>query len=344
MRIVFLVLAIIAVSPLRVQPQGVPFTELVPVPAGPFTMGSASGPADERPSHNVDLSAFSIERTPVTNRQFAEFLKAKGPGAKNEFYDPDDGDARIHLMGGQWTADPGAEQLPVVEPTWYGAREYCRWAGRRLPTEAEWEKAARGTDGRRFPWGNAQPDQTRAHYSAGWRESSPSAHVRPAPARMVCSTWRGTRGNGPSAYKPIPTMPVTVERTPTARSNYQRAAEDRIQAAKRSRPRIEAEACHANQTRATTTSVFAARVSRGEIAATAGSSVVRGESRPRKTESLGSREARRRTQMSRQFDAEVSASWAGACEIQAPEAHRCEGGKEAYRSTQAYGFSRMGFS
>lgn len=205
MRIVFLVLAIIAVSPLRVQPQGVPFTELVPVPAGPFTMGSASGPADERPSHNVDLSAFSIERTPVTNRQFAEFLKAKGPGAKNGFYDPDDGDARIHIRGGQWTADPGAEQLPVVEPTWYGAREYCRWAGRRLPTEAEWEKAARGTDGRRFPWGNAQPDQTRAHYSAGWREFVPVGS-RPSGASpyglldMAGNAWEWTS----SAYKPYP--------------------------------------------------------------------------------------------------------------------------------------------
>ena len=277
MRIVFLVLAIVAVSPLRVQPQGVPFTELVPVPAGPFTMGSASGPADERPSHNVDLSAFSIERTPVTNRQFAEFLKAKGPGAKNEFYDPDDGDARIHIRGGQWTADPGAEQLPVVEPTWYGAREYCRWAGRRLPTEASGKRRREAPTVVASRGETPSPTRRARTTAPGGASSSPSAHVRPAPARTVCSTWRGTRGNGPAApTSPIPTTPVTVERTLTARSNEQHAAEDRIQAAKRSRPRIAAETCHANQTRATTTSVFAARVSRGEIAATAGSSVVPG--------------------------------------------------------------------
>ena len=162
----------IAAAPLRVQLQSVPFTELITIPAGQFTMGSTSGPADERPSHSINLPAFSIERTPVTNRQFAEFLKAKGPGPNNEFYDPDDGDAPIHMRNGQWTADPGAEQLPVVEPTWYGAREYCRWAGRRLPTEAEWEKAARGTDGRRFPWGVRSPTRCARTSTPGGASSS----------------------------------------------------------------------------------------------------------------------------------------------------------------------------
>jgi iron(II)-dependent oxidoreductase len=204
-RIVLLMALLGIALPLRAQTQGSPFTELVPIPAGRFTMGSASGPADERPSHSIDLPAFAIDRTPVTNRQFAEFLKAKGPGPNNMFYDPDDGDARIHLKGGQWVPDAGAEQLPVVEPTWYGAREYCRWAGRRLPTEAEWEKAARGTDGRRFPWGNDQPNSTRAHYGAGWREFVPVGS-NPAGASpyglldMSGNAWEWTS----TAYRPYP--------------------------------------------------------------------------------------------------------------------------------------------
>jgi formylglycine-generating enzyme required for sulfatase activity len=195
-----------AIALLPAQAQDGRFTELVTVPAGRFTIGSDSGPADERPAHSVDLPAFSIERTPVTNRQFAEFLKAKGLGPKgSEYYDPDDGDARIHMKGGQWTADAGAEQFPVVEPTWHGAGEYCRWAGRRLPTEAEWEKAARGTDSRRFPWGNTPPDRMRAHYGAGWREFVPVGSLSPGASPygvldMAGNAWEWTS----SAYKPYP--------------------------------------------------------------------------------------------------------------------------------------------
>jgi formylglycine-generating enzyme required for sulfatase activity len=169
-------------------------------------MGSATGPADERPSHILDLAAFSIERTPVTNRQFAEFLTVTGFELNGRaLYDPTDGDARIHLTRGQWLADAGAEDYPAVEPSWYGALEYCRWAGRRLPTEAEWEKAARGSDGRRFPWGNAPPDRVRAHYSGGWREFVPVASL-PLGASpygvldMAGNGWEWTS----SAYRPYP--------------------------------------------------------------------------------------------------------------------------------------------
>jgi formylglycine-generating enzyme required for sulfatase activity len=199
-------MALAAITPLQGQPQGGKFTDLITIPAGRFTMGNANGPADERPSHSVDLPAFSIERTPVTNRQFAEFLNAKGLGpGRQEYYDPEDGDARIHMRSGQWTADAGAENFPVVEPTWYGAREYCRWAGRRLPTEAEWEKAARGTDGRRYPWGNAQPDRARAYFGAGWREfvnvGTLAAGASPyGVLDMAGNAWEWTS----SAYAPYP--------------------------------------------------------------------------------------------------------------------------------------------
>jgi iron(II)-dependent oxidoreductase len=116
-----------------------------------------------------------IDRTKVTNAQFARFMNARGTQAPDgqRWYDTDDNDARIHSRGGQWTADPGHEHVPVVESSWYGALMYCQWLGKRLPTEAEWEKAARGTDGRKYPWGNEPPDKSRAHFGGGWNQLKP---------------------------------------------------------------------------------------------------------------------------------------------------------------------------
>ena len=155
---------------------GVQARDMVEVPAGAFVMGSDDGPADERPPHRVDLSHFRIDRLPVTNADFATFLEALGArgtrgGQPYRRYDDDDGDARIHRVDGRWRADTGLEQHPVNEVSWAGARDYCAWKGKRLPTEAEWEKAARGTDGRRYPWGNQAPDASRARFGAGWNQT-----------------------------------------------------------------------------------------------------------------------------------------------------------------------------
>jgi iron(II)-dependent oxidoreductase len=148
---------------------------MVRVPAGAFLMGSNEGPADERPQHKVTIREFLIDRNKVTNDQFAKFLNSVGPaGPKGEkYFDVDDDDARVHRREGRWRADSGHENHPVVEASWDGAVAYCAWAGKRLPTEAEWEKAARGTDGRKYPWGNEPPDRTRAHFGAGWSDLRP---------------------------------------------------------------------------------------------------------------------------------------------------------------------------
>jgi formylglycine-generating enzyme required for sulfatase activity len=131
------------------------FDEMVLVPAGPFRMGSNED-KDEQPEHEVYVDAFRIAKYPVTNGQYAQFVQATG-----------------HRSPDHWrnkTPPPELCNHPVVYVTWYDAMAYCAWLSEvrgekvRLPTEAEWEKAARGIDGRRYPWGE-EPDPNRANYS-----------------------------------------------------------------------------------------------------------------------------------------------------------------------------------
>jgi iron(II)-dependent oxidoreductase len=150
---------------------------MVRILGGTFTMGSDRGLPDERPAHPVTLKSFWIDRRPVTNAEFADFLNRMGRTSNargQHLFDWDDGDARIHKTQGRWRTDAGFEQHPANEMTWYGARDYCGSLGRRLPTEAEREFAARGREGRTYPWGEAPPDRTRARYGAGWIETVPA--------------------------------------------------------------------------------------------------------------------------------------------------------------------------
>jgi formylglycine-generating enzyme required for sulfatase activity len=130
--------------------------EMVYVPAGEFEMGSTGGASDEKPVHTVYLDAFWIDRTEVTNAQFAAFLNEQGNREEGgvTWLDLEDEDCLIERAGGEYRAAEGYAGHPAIEVTWYGAVAYCAWAGARLPTEAEWEKAARGTDGRVYPWGD----------------------------------------------------------------------------------------------------------------------------------------------------------------------------------------------
>lgn len=113
--------------------------------------------ADEFPQHRVMLDAFWISQTEVTNAMFAEFLNDIGLESKGStpWLDTSSRDLMIHKdASGTWIAKPAYENYPVVEITWYGADAYCQWAGGNLPSEAQWEYAARGTDARIYPWGD----------------------------------------------------------------------------------------------------------------------------------------------------------------------------------------------
>jgi len=129
---------------------------MILVPAGPFVMGSDDlGEQDERPAHTVELHAFYIDYREVTRAEYQRCVDAKVCPVPRKLPTRFD--------------DP---QRPVVGVTWDAAKAFCAFAGKRLLTEAEWEKAARGTDGRLYPWGSAPPEQ-RKHGCFAWTEPRP---------------------------------------------------------------------------------------------------------------------------------------------------------------------------
>lgn len=144
--------------------------DMILIPSGEFTMGTDSDQAnpDQHPAHTVSLSAFYINKYEVTNAQYEQFIIAGG--YQEEKY--------WHPAGWQFVQDKDINQpidfdrsnfsdpmQPIVGISWYEADAYARWIGKRLPTEAEWEKAGRGTDERIYPWGN-EMDFTRLAYQA----------------------------------------------------------------------------------------------------------------------------------------------------------------------------------
>ena len=148
---------------------------MIEIPAGPFIMGSDTGGQEDAPAQEVDLPAFAIDQFEVTNADFESFVTATGHVTDAE----DAGKKSWRDSFGE-----GKENHPVVRVTWNDANAYCTWVDKRLPTEAEWEKAARGTEGLIFPWGNE------------W--VSGNANVKEAGLRTTVAV--GSFGGGASPY------------------------------------------------------------------------------------------------------------------------------------------------
>jgi len=174
--------------------------EFIHIPAGEFLMGSDSqedreADADEQPRHLVNLPDYWIGHSPVTNAQFGTFVRAEDyrTTAEVEGYGWIWTDRNWeHIPGADWRHPAGPDSTieqksnhPVVQLSWEDVSAYCKWLSRltgqkiTLPTEAEWEKAARGTTGRRFPWGDQAPDVNRCNFGMNVNDTTPVGRYSP---------------------------------------------------------------------------------------------------------------------------------------------------------------------
>ena len=139
-------------------------SEMVLISSGFFKMGLNNSLDDESPEHRVFLDSFYIDKYEVSAKDFAQFLNIRN-NVKGYYLDNKFGTLTYN---GKFEPRPGLDKFPINNVTWQAASEYCKWKGKRLPSEAEWEKAARGENGNIYPWGNQPPSPRLARYNQTW--------------------------------------------------------------------------------------------------------------------------------------------------------------------------------
>lgn len=179
--------------------------EMVYIPGGLFIMGSNDGNPNHQPKHQVFVTDFYLDRWPVTNAEYKQFVDATGHHVPNYQV------SWCNTQGYNWDLHTrmypeGKADHPVVLVTWADAMAYAAWAGKRLPTEAEWERAARGLNGRRYAWGNNFAAECSNCLEAGLNETSPVGYFSPAGDTpegvidLVGNVWEWTN----SLFQPFP--------------------------------------------------------------------------------------------------------------------------------------------
>ena len=214
--------------------------EWVVVEGGTFQMGTPAGTdksdGDENPVHAVTLSTYKIGKYEVTNAQYAEFLNKNGAGNKQEgqitWYNLEGKDAYIRKVGDAFAVLPGKEEVPVNNVTWYGAVAYAQWKGGRLPTEAEWEYAARGgkhsenytfigsNDGNEVGWNRDNLPATKGPQKIGTKKPNElGIYDLAGNLNEYCSDWYGaysaeaqTNPQGPTEAEAIPHRTLGVQK------------------------------------------------------------------------------------------------------------------------------------
>jgi formylglycine-generating enzyme required for sulfatase activity len=178
--------------------------EMVLVPAGTFLYGSRvedkEAQQNEKPQQSLNLPDFYIDVYPVTNERYCRFLNETRPekgrlekwidvGGKGDFSFREEKN-RLRMQGREFAVDRGYERHPVITVSWHGAMAYCEWAGLRLPSEVEWEKAARGTDGRKYPWGNEFREDV-CNYGVKYNGTTPVDKFKSGKSPFGCHDMAG---------------------------------------------------------------------------------------------------------------------------------------------------------